>query len=279
MRGVARIGLLGAVLAWPLSILRAHCTQEIAPTIGISHPADGVSVETVCWPVFAICNTDTFHRAELLAELVARHASSAHSAFLYADSLHNFLLYDSVYFQGQLDYVDTVQAEDLWLSIHSELKGSLQRRRFSFRERFLYLPGRPFATTYTALLDTPMLAFFDSYDTLSHLGLGPMDGCFFEPTAYVVTDGRIRKKASDESARMPGVSVSVEEFFKAAGIPAMPVPTVRPRTAGLAPRRDGIIGALGPGPASDGAFDLLGRRLRGKPASRSMPAMRSAPGR
>lgn len=279
MGWVSGIGLLGAAAAWTPSLLRAHCTQEIAPTVEITYPADGVSVETVCWPVFETCNTDTFHRAELLAELAARYGSSTHAAFLYADSLRNQPLYDSVYYQGQLYYVDTFQVEDLWLSVHSELKGSLQRKRFAFRDRFVHVPGRPFATTYTALLDTPMLAFFDSYDSLSHLGIGPLDGCFFEPTAYVVADGRIRKKASDESARMPGVSVSVEEFFKAAGISAMPIPPVRPRTAGLAARRVGITGAPGAGPPGAGTFDLLGRWLRERPSWRPSPAKRGAPGR
>lgn len=255
---VAAVGLPSAA--------SSHCTEQIAPTVEIAYPRDGMSVETVCWPVFETCITDTFHREELLAELVAAHRASAHAAFLYADSLRNSEELDTVYYQGQVYFVDTVQVEDVWISVAAELKGSLPARQFRFKDRFIHIPGNPFATTYAALLDTPMLAFFDKADSLKHLGIGPLDGCFFEPTAYVIAEGRIRKKASDESARMPGVSVAVEDFFRAAGIAPVPVPPVRPRHVGM--RR----GRHGPGPGSGGAgfpglwprgkvwFDLRGRR-------------------
>lgn len=260
-----------AVLA---SAVRSHCTEEIAPTVEMVFPEDGMSVQTVCWPVFQECFTDTFQREDLQAELVAEAEGREHAAFLYVDSLRNRLGFDSVYYQGQLYFVDTFQVEDVWLSVHAELKGRLSVKRFHFRDRFVYVAGKPFATTYTALIDTPFLAFFDAYDSIHQLGIGPLDGCFFEPSAYLVKDGRIEKKSSDESERMPGVTVGLEEFFRASSLTPIPTPPVRARHSGSR-KAYGAAARTVVGARVGGYFDLRGRRWARKPA----PGVYCVPGR
>lgn len=237
----------------------AHCSDQFAPVTSLSRPSDGVAVETVCWPVLQECSVDTFHRAELLAELAGKAGARKHAAFLYVDSVANRLGFDSVHYMGRLYYVDTVQVEEVWISVHSELKGALPVKRFRYLDRFIHVAGNPYATTYTALLDTPVLAFFDAFDTLSQLGIGPLDGCFFEPTAYVLRQGRIAKRSNDPSMRMPGIEVEAGDFFRSAGLVPVDLPPVRPRHVGI--RRERGLPAFRAAGRTGRPCDLNGRRV------------------
>ena len=80
-----------------------------------------------------------------------------------------------------------------------------------------------------------------------------MDGCFFEPTVFALHHDRIHRKGLP-GERMPGVSVTLEDFFRAVGqepVPAPPV-SVIPRPAYRKPRNP-----FGPMPR----FEINGRRL------------------
>ncbi len=283
MRRIPLYMLLASASAWLPAEGLSHCTQEIAPEVKIESPREGMSIQSVCWPVFEMCYQDTFYREKLLAELVAKFRDSRHAVFAYADSLRNYPAMDTVYYNGQVYYVDTLREESVRIGIHAELKGELPGKSFQYKDRFIHVPGQPFATSYTALLDTPMLAFFDAHDSIWQLGIGPLDGCFYEPTAYVIKDGRIFKKASDESRRMPGVSVSLEEFFAAAGLPGIAAPPVRPGRTSI--RRPGLPPAAALSGRNPDALprDLKGRRidrpLRAPPGRYFLPYREGAAGR
>jgi hypothetical protein len=61
-------------------------------------------------------------------------------------------------------------------------------------EKLTHISGLPLAYTYTGLIDTPFVAFFDTYANPQEMGLGPVDGCYFEPTAYFIIQDRIYKR-------------------------------------------------------------------------------------
>jgi hypothetical protein len=226
MKGLRYFILAGIAMAAAPGILpvSAHCPGEV-PKVKITHPSEGVAIQEACFSGFSTCLIDTFYSAKLLEELSQRFRNSKYAVFAYVDSVHNFYTYDSVYYQGQLYYVDTFTTERVQVGIHTFLKDTLPVRTLTFVDRWIAFKGDPLATTYTPLLDTPFVAFFDTYDTLENMGIGPMDGCFFEPTTFSIKAGRIHKKGAG-GLRMPGVSVSTEEFFAAVGIPPVPVPPV-----------------------------------------------------
>jgi len=61
------------------------------------------------------------------------------------------------------------------------------------------------------LLDTPLVIFFDSLGSLRYeLGVNPPEGCFLEPTAYMITDRGIERKGN---SRLPGIFYSSREFL------------------------------------------------------------------
>jgi hypothetical protein len=229
----------------------AHCPGEI-PETKITYPEPGMAVQEACFPSFGTCLTDTFHVEKLMSRLVEDYKASKHAIFGYVKKVDNYLTFDTTIYHGEPYYIDTFQTERISISVEAELKGALPVRDFSFIDRWLAFRFNPMATTYSTMIDTPFIAFFDQYDSIKHLGLGPMDGCFFEPTVFSIYDGRIHKKGL-VGERMPGVSVTVEEFLAAVGHEAVPVPQVGIRTA---PRRRGIVA-----PRNRFHYDLNGRRL------------------
>ena len=234
--------------------IAAHCPGEV-PAVTMHYPSEGVAIQEACYAGFTTCLVDTFYSAKLMEELSENFTKSKYAVFAYVDSVRNFETYESVYYKGQLYYIDTFTTEQVQVSIHTFLKDTMPVRKLTLVDRWMAFKGNPFATTYRPMLDTPFVAFFDSFDTLETMGIGPMDGCFFEPTAFIITSGRIHKKGMG-GYRMPGVSVSTDEFFAAVGLTPVPVPPVgivRPAGKSLQNRY----------PPGRRRYDLLGRSLEG----------------
>ena len=274
----AALGMAGLIAGWPASPAFSHCTAETAPTLDLQIPRDGMSIEKVCWAGFELCKVDTFYREELLQELVDNFQKFQHVVFAYPDSLLNYLQMDTVRFDGQFVGIDTGNAESLWVNIFRELKGTMPRQNLLLHEKYpAYIPDKPYNTSYLAIVDTPFIAFFDTYATPYDLGIGPLDGCFFEPSVYMIRDGRIYKKSSWELQRMPGIWVSGEDFFKAVGLPVEPMPQPHPASIRI-PRiaRDPHAGPfLRAAPRRRTVFlhDLRGKRL-GRLFPEADPALR-----
>jgi hypothetical protein len=239
----------------------------------MSYPSEGVAVQEACYPNFSTCLVDTFYHDSLLKELVGQYKASKYAVFGYVDSVRNFENYDTTWYRGEVNFIDTFTNERIHVSIHTDLKDSVPIRRFSFLDRWVAFTNNPLATTYTPLRDTPFVAFFDKYDSIQDLNIGPMDGCFFEPNVYQILDGRIRKKGL-HGYRMPGVSVTVKEFLAAVGhadVPAPPVGIIRRITGsgGLRPLRsrfsvDALGRRYGPGGTGKGSARIY--RLWGLPS-------------
>ena len=83
----------------------------------LHYPSDGVAIQEACYSGFSSCLVDTFHRDTLLQELTERFRNSKYAVFAYLDSVHNFETYDSVYYRGQLYYIDTFTTEQVQVSI------------------------------------------------------------------------------------------------------------------------------------------------------------------
>jgi hypothetical protein len=245
----------------------AHCADKI-PVVTMTFPSDGVSIQKACYPDFGnLCLVDTFYRDTLKAELVAKYQASQHVIYGYVDSVRNYYTYDTIYRNNQLDYIDTFSTEDIGISIHSELKGAMPVQKLALMEKWLAIPNLPFAYTYTGVLDTPFVAFFNTYATPPEMGLGPVDGCFFEPTVFYILNDRIHKKGASGS-RMPGVSVSLDDFFAAVGRAKVTAPPIR-NHSGIRPRSKGLALTPGPGPYRIFLYDLAGHRLPGFPIRNS----------
>ncbi|MDB5103619.1 MAG: hypothetical protein JWP91_1308 [Fibrobacteres bacterium] len=226
----------------------------------MSYPSDGVAVQNACYADFGSCFVDTFYREKLLKGMVDEYQASKYAVLAYVDSISNYLTYDTTFYHGQPYYVDTFQTEKVWISIQGSLKDSLPVSRLSYVDRWVAFTGNPYATTYTPLVDTPFVAMFNQYDSIRQLGVGPMDGCFFEPTALTIIDGHIHKKGL-VGERMPGVSVAWEDFFRAIGRDPVAAPAVREKHVGI--RRSARTGSFPsdlPG-AGRYFYDLRGRRL------------------
>jgi hypothetical protein len=217
---------IGVVLATaPIFISpKAHCSS-VPPQVEISSPSDGVVIQKACYQDFGTCFTDTFYVDKLRQQLVANFTASKYAVVAYVDSISNYLTYDTTFYRGQIYYVDTFQTEKVWIGIDRNIKEPLPVNHLSYVDRWVAFTGNPYATTYKPLIDTPFVAFFSIYDSIRELGLGPMDGCFFEPTAYTIVDNRIHKKGL-VGERMPGVSLVWEDFFSAIGLPASGIPPV-----------------------------------------------------
>jgi hypothetical protein len=253
----------------------AHCPGS-PPKVEMEYPGDGVSIQTACYADFGSCFVDTFYREKLLQELDLRFQASRYAVLAYVDSISNFLVYDTTFYRGQPYYVDTLQAEKVWISIQANLKDSLPVTRLSYIDRWVAFTGNPYATTYSPLIDTPFVAMFTDYDNIRQIGVGPMDGCFFEPTAFTITEGRIRKKGL-VGERMPGVSVAWEDFIRKLSLPPLAIPPVREKHVGLAegrPARAGARRGMDGRKEAASAYDALGRKLEAGPNPVwQMPAM------
>jgi hypothetical protein len=250
----AFLALIGtALLAVPSFFpASAHCPGEV-PATKLTYPEPGVSIQEACYAGYGTCITDTFYTEKLLAQLVDQYKASKYSSFGYVKSVENYPVVDTGYYHGEVYYIDTFTTEKVSISLETDLKDSVPVRGLTLLDRWLAVRFTPLATTYTHMIDTPFVTFFNKYDSLSNLGLGPMDGCFFEPTAYQIYDGRIHKKGL-VGFRMPGVSVKVEDFLAAIGHEPVPVPPVAIRP--VARRR--VFTARRPDAYR---YDLMGRRL------------------
>jgi hypothetical protein len=251
-----------ALLAAPVfRSAEAHCPST-PPKVEMEYPGDGVSIQNACYADFGTCFVDTFYREKLLQELDLRFQASRYAVLAYVDSISNYLTYDTTFYRGQPYYVDTFQTEKVWLSVQANLKDSLPVTRLSYIDRWVAFTGNPYATTYTPLIDTPFVAMFTVYDSIRQLGVGPMDGCFFEPTAFTIIDGRIHKKGL-VGERMPGVSVAWEDFFRTLALPPLAIPPVREKHVGLADGRPArAVMRKGKGMDKDAlpGYNALGRR-------------------
>lgn len=242
-----------ALLAAPIfSPAEAHCPGEV-PATKITYPEPGVAIHEACYAGFSTCLTDTFYAEKLLAKLVEEYKASKFAIFGYVMEVENYRTTDTTYYRGEPYFVDTFTTERVSIKIATDLKDTVPVRNLSLIDRWLAVRFTPLATTYSHMIDTPFVAFFDKYDSLKNLGLGPMDGCFFEPTVYQIYEGRIHKKGL-VGFRMPGVSVRVEEFLSAVGHDPVPAPQVGIRAIS---RRQGS--AMRPLVAF--RYDLKGRRL------------------
>lgn len=262
--GAKAFFLIGAALAAAFIVPgpSAHCPSD-PPVVEFSYPAPGVAIHNACFPGFGTCAVDTFYSAKLRDTMAFHYRESKYAVIAYVDSISNYLTYDSVYYRGQLNYVDTFQTEKVWISIVENLKEALPVSKLSYIDKWIAFSNNPFATTYTPLVDTPFVAFFTKYDSIRELGIGPMDGCFFEPTAYTIIKDRVHKKGL-VGERMPGVSVVWEDFIQFVGHAPVAAPQVRPKHIGIA--RPGADGAPRLRPAGrferfGAAYDLRGRRL------------------
>lgn len=263
--------VLAAAAAWAPPAA-AHCPDTLM-THTLDTLREGVTVQRSCYPVTPpVCIADTFYQEAFEARLVREFHDRRYAVFGYVEGVEQYRTLDSIYYRGQLYYVDTVAAERVHIRIHAFLKDSLPVRRLTFEER---IPGLA-ATTYAPLRDTPFVAFFDAYDSLHRMGLGPMDGCFYEPTGWFLQGGRVHRKGLPGD-RMAGLSVSEEGFFSLLGLDPVPFPPT-----GI--RRD--PGRPAGRPSAPGArrYDLNGRRLRAEggrgrthPAI-SLPDTRTLPG-
>ncbi|HLP41345.1 MAG TPA: hypothetical protein VK465_07540, partial [Fibrobacteria bacterium] len=207
----------------------AHCPGVI-PETKFTYPSSGMAIQETCYPSYQTCLIDTFYTEKLMAKLVSEYKDTKYAIFGYIKQVENFQTYDTTYYMGEPYYVDTFATERISISIESELKDSLPVQTLTFVDRWLAVRFNPFATTYTTMLDTPFIAFFNQYDSIKQLGIGPMDGCFFEPTVYSIFEGRIHKKGLP-GERMPGISVTLEDFFKGVGrdpVDAPPVSILKP---------------------------------------------------
>lgn len=218
--------LAGACLLAPAVLLpaMAHCPGS-PPVVKFTYPSVGTAIQEACYSDFGACFLDTFQVAKLRDTVASLYKAGKYAIFGYVDSVRNYETYDTTYYMGQVYYIDTFTTEKVDVSVHTFLKDSLPVRRLSFIDRWIAFLGNPLATTYIPLKDTPFVAFFDRYDSLKYLGLGPMDGCFFEPTVFAIhPDGIHRKGLPGE--RMPGIHLTMEEFFQAVGHDPVPVPPV-----------------------------------------------------
>ena len=236
-------GLLVLLLwaGWDGSV-SAHCPRDAPPILTLKNLRDGVSEQRECFPEFSnFCRTDTFYRDTLMEWLVSRYQDTAtKNVFIgYVDSVRNYYTYVT-YPDG---YVDTVVTEDFWISVQTLLKGDMPERKLFYS--VIYpdgFPKLPLAYTYMGLVDTPFVAFFtgdykavrnERYNMIMELSLGPVDGCYFEPTVNFIVNNRITKKGaismtgSPKEDRLPGVSVSFHDFLKAVGHADVPVPPIR----------------------------------------------------
>lgn len=249
----------------------AHCPTEV-PEVEMAFPAPGTAVQNACYKGYGTCILDTFHVDTLRRELVEKYRAHKYAVFAYADSVESYLTMDTVFYQGRVYYVDTFQTEKVHLSIHTVLKDSLPVRKLTFIDRWIAIPGNPFATTYSTLVDTPFVAFFDAYGAIKDLGIGPLDGCFFEPTVYALSGGRIHKKGQ-VGDRMPGISLAAGDFFAAIGRDPVEVPAVGLR------RPPPLRRSTGPFPGAGHRFDLNGRRIHTRNGRGRVYSFPDLPGR
>ncbi len=228
MRRLCLAVFLGGFVLLQSPSLEAHCVGDV-PEVKMTYPEDGVAIQEAHYVDMGARFIDTFYRDSLKEQLLERYQENEYAIFAYIDSIHYFLALDSVFYQDEFDRVDTLRGEGLWITVHSQLKGPPipGNRIYIVDSSLIYIPEQPLATSYTGLIDTPFVTFFNTYDNAFSMNFGPVDGCYFEPDAYFIIDGQIVKKG-DEGIRMPGVSLAASEFLKAVGLENREIPQTRP---------------------------------------------------
>ncbi len=249
----------------------AHCGTT-PPAITLQIPNDTMSVQTVCLTGFGYCSIDTFYRSDLRQIVTENFNTNKHCVLAYIDSVHRYLVLDSsVNVDGSV-YYDTLQGERVSVSIFSNLKEPIPETHLNFNETIAYWPPNISQTTFQALIDTPFIAFFDTYGHMNQMGVGPQDGCFFESSAFFLIDGNI--VARGDNRRRPGIKLPFPMFAKGVGLGDIPLPPIRNAklphgTPGVRLHYDGshLIfsrsqeGGSGMEAYSVSLFDLGGRRL------------------
>lgn len=243
-----------------------HCPKECVPTESFTPVREGVVDVKFCDSCFQFCDVRTFYRDTVMQALKTKYNQSRHVIFGYIDSLKRYQKADSVYFEGDLVGVDTSEWESLTVSVFGELKGSLGKTRFTMVDSMAYVPAIPWATSYRDYDGRPFLAFFNTLtgnkNQNDSMGVGPVDGCFFEPQAFIISDSSIHKMGYDNE-RIPGVSVRVADFFREVGHPGAPIPqkkTVSNRVMTPHNRQPSRVRTQG---LRRYWYDLKGRRLEG----------------
>jgi hypothetical protein len=256
-----------------------HCPAECVPTEVFTTIRDGVVEDKICDTCFQFCDVKTFYRDTLMRELKARYDSARHVIFGHIESLKRYQKYDTIYYEGDLIGVDTSEWESLTVSVFAELKGDLGKSTIPLVDSMAYISSIPYATSYRGYEGRPFLSFFDTLpenrNRNDSMGIGPVDGCFFEPQAFIISDSSIHKMGI-ETDRIPGVSVRVVDFFKAVGHPGAPIPTKK--AVAISIRKD--MPRDKPSSRSQARtrrhywYDLKGRRLRGDiPGPSQNPAL------
>jgi hypothetical protein len=249
----------------------AHCGST-PPAITLKIPNDTMSIQKVCLTGFGYCSIDTFYRSELLRTVTDNFKSNKHCVLAYIDSVHRYIILDSSVNDDGTVFYDTLQGENVWVSIFSNLKDSIPETHLNFNETIAYWPPNISQTTFMALIDTPFIAFFDTYGHMNQMGVGPQDGCFFESSAYFVMDGNI--VARGDNRRRPGIKLPFSMFAQGVGLGDVPLPPIRNAKPpnpipGVRLRYDGSHLFLSRGQGSGSGlepytvslFDLAGRRL------------------
>ncbi len=198
---------------------QAHCLNSPRNVV-LQHPSDSVAIQITCYQDLGNCLTDTFSVGKLRQELAAKYSNSKYAAFACEDSVTDFPTYDTILYHNQVYYVDTLLTERIKISIVGNLKDTLTTQHLTYVDRWVAALQNPNPATYRSLVGTPFVAFFNAYDSIGELGIGPLDGCFMEPTAYALSQDGIHKKGM-AGQRMPGVSVTLDDFFKTVGHASM----------------------------------------------------------
>jgi hypothetical protein len=208
----------------------AHCPQNNPPQYTVNVVSERMAIQTAFYPEFNITRKDTFHQAKLIEELKTRFASSRHAAIAVLENLVPRFKIDTFCYPASSHCapgdsifvsIDTLLEESFRIRILHQLKGDVEQDTFEFQEILPYYSPPLDPTTYSGLAGKPFVAFFDAYKPWWSWGVGPVDGCFFEPSAFMLIHGRIHRKGL-EGKRMPGISLSLDRFLGA--VVEVPIP-------------------------------------------------------
>lgn len=222
--------------------LSSHCNEPLIVTL--SHPNKLVAqaipsrsgsvkkvwltvpnthdfIQIVNYTISGSLDTIRYYEDSLRIELLQKFAKFKNVSIGIVDSVRNYVVIET---SGADNYQEYLRVEDVWFTLTSQLKGTASKsgEKYSFTNRKLYyLASNPFTTSYTGNIGIPFVAFYDdkpeeiglnTIDGLGPLngGFGPLDGCFYEPSGYLILKDRVYKKGK-EGARMAGVSIPLSE--------------------------------------------------------------------
>jgi len=242
--------------------LAGHCQNP--PVIDLRKPSAKVSIQKACYLDFGnYCSIDTFYQDTLRNELVRKMQANLHAIMGYVDSIQNHMVVDTYLVNGSYPFYDTTRREDIWMTVHSQIKGVIPEQKLFFSSsKLTYWPENPLYFTYAGLIDTPFVAIFDTYGSLDEMHIGYEDGCFVEPSAYLIINGAVEKKGQ-EGIRMPGVSVPIAEWATAAGLDSrtLSVPSVRPHNTRIRFNGSTLTLSRGPTPQNFYLYDVNGSHM------------------